>query len=86
MMDRFIVRSTNGLIQWMLDLRTYRLKIHYNTTSPRHVDWNDNEVLTYKGIDIRMGAFCRFVGTLLQQAQKLMKETLLIGYDALAIP
>jgi hypothetical protein len=69
----------------MLDLRTYRLKIHYNTTSPGHVDWNDNKVLMYKGIDIRIGVFRRFVGTLLQQAQKLMKETLLIGYDVPAI-
>ena len=64
MMDRFMVRGTNGPMQWMLDLRTYGLKIHYNTTSPGHVDWNDNEVLTYKGIDIRMDAFRGFVGTL----------------------
>jgi hypothetical protein len=49
----------------MLDLRTYGLKIHYNTTSPRHVDWNDNEVLTYKGIDIGIGTFRGFVRTLL---------------------
>jgi hypothetical protein len=70
----------------MLDLRTYRLKIHYNITSPRHMDWNDNEVLTYKGIDIRMDVFYGFVGTLLQQVQKLIKETLLIGYDVPAIP
>lgn len=86
MMDRFMVRGTNGPMQWMLDLRTYGLKIHYNTTSPGHVDWSDNEVLTYKGIDIRMDAFRGFVGTLLQQAQKLMNETLLMGYEAPAIP
>jgi hypothetical protein len=70
----------------MLDLQTYGLKIYYNTTSPGYVDWNDNKVLTYKGIDIGIGTFCGFVGTLLQQAQKLMKETLLIGYDIPAIP
>lgn len=86
MMDRFMVRSTNGPMQWMLDLRTYGLKIHCNTTSPGHVDWNDNEVLTYKGIDMRMDAFRGLVGTLLQQAQKLMNETLLMGYEARAIP
>jgi len=86
MMDRFMVRGTNGPMQWMLDLRTYGLKIHYNTTSPGHVDWNDNEVLRYKGIDIRMDAFRGFVGTLLQQAQKLMNKTLLMGYEAPAIP
>ena len=28
MMHRFMVRSTNGPMQWMLDLRTYGLKIH----------------------------------------------------------
>jgi len=46
MMDRFMVRGTNGPMQWMLDLRTYGLKIHYNTTSHGHVDWSDNEVLS----------------------------------------
>lgn len=86
MMDRFMVRGTNGPMQWMLDLRTYGLKIHYNTTSPGHVDWNDNEVLTYKGIDIRMDAFRGFVGTLLQQAQELLNRTLLMGYEAPEIP
>jgi superfamily II DNA helicase RecQ len=85
-MDRFMVRGTNGPMQWMLDLRTYGLKIHYNTTSPGHVDWEDNEVLKYRGIHIRMDAFRGFVGTLLQQAQKLMNETLLMGYETPAIP
>lgn len=37
-MNRFMVRGTNGPMQWMLDLRTYGLKIYYNTTSPGHVD------------------------------------------------
>jgi hypothetical protein len=26
----------------MLDLRTYRLKIYYNTTSRGHVEWTDD--------------------------------------------
>lgn len=85
-MDRFMVRGTNGPMQWMLDLRTYGLKIHYNTTSPGHVDWEDNELLKYKSMHIRMDAFRGFVGTLLQQAQKLMNETLLMGYETPAIP
>jgi hypothetical protein len=36
--DQFIVRGSHGLMQWMLDLRTYRLKIHYNTTSRGNVE------------------------------------------------
>jgi hypothetical protein len=32
-------------MQWMLDLRTYGLKIHYNTTSRGHVEWTGDELL-----------------------------------------
>jgi hypothetical protein len=81
-----MVRGTRVPMQWMLDLKTYGLKIHYNTTSPGHVDWNDNEVLRYKGIDIRMDAFRGFIGTSLQQAQKSINETLLMGHEAPGIP
>jgi hypothetical protein len=35
--DQFMIRGSQGLIQWILDLCTYRLKIYYNTTSARHV-------------------------------------------------
>jgi hypothetical protein len=38
-MDQFIVRGSHSLMQWMLDLRTYRLKIYYNTTSCGYVKW-----------------------------------------------
>jgi hypothetical protein len=38
-MDQFIVRGTYSPMQWMLDLRTYGLKIHYNSTARGHVEW-----------------------------------------------
>jgi hypothetical protein len=38
--NEFMVRGTNSPMQWMLDLRTYGLKIHYNSTSQGHVDWD----------------------------------------------
>jgi hypothetical protein len=37
--DQFIVRGTHSLMQWMLDLRMYRLKIYYNSTARGHVEW-----------------------------------------------
>ncbi|KAF2824584.1 hypothetical protein CC86DRAFT_258254, partial [Ophiobolus disseminans] len=43
MMDRFMVRGCHSPMQWMLDLRTYGLKIHYNTTSRGHVEWTGDE-------------------------------------------
>uniref|UniRef100_A0A093W2K6 Uncharacterized protein n=1 Tax=Talaromyces marneffei PM1 TaxID=1077442 RepID=A0A093W2K6_TALMA len=41
MMDRFMVRGSQSPMQWMLDLRTYGLKIHYNTTTEGHVTWQN---------------------------------------------
>jgi hypothetical protein len=38
MMNRFMVRGSHRPMQWIPDLRTYGLKIHYNTTSRGHVD------------------------------------------------
>ena len=31
-MDQFIIRGSHSPMQWMLDLRTYGMKIHYRTT------------------------------------------------------
>jgi hypothetical protein len=45
MMDQFMVRGSHGPRQWMLDLQTYGLKIHYNTTSRGHVEWTGDELL-----------------------------------------
>jgi hypothetical protein len=36
--NKFIVRGNYSLMQWMLNLRAYGLKIHYNTTSRDHVE------------------------------------------------
>jgi len=31
-------------MQWMLDLRTYGLKIHYNTTAEGSIDWVGEQI------------------------------------------
>ncbi|KAF7564171.1 telomere-linked helicase 1, partial [Pyrenophora tritici-repentis] len=46
MMDRFMVRGSHSPMQWMLDLRTYGLKIHYNTTTRGHVEWTNGDEQT----------------------------------------
>jgi hypothetical protein len=51
-MDQFMVRGTHSLMQWMLDLRTYGLKIHYNSTARGHVDWvGQDEIVSSTGIE-----------------------------------
>ena len=39
MTNRFMIRDNHDLMQWMLNLRTYELKIHYNITIESYVDW-----------------------------------------------
>ncbi|KAK3620761.1 hypothetical protein LTR56_020750 [Elasticomyces elasticus] len=45
MVRTFMARGTAGPIQWLLDLRAYGLKIHYNTTAIGHVNWKDKHTL-----------------------------------------
>ena len=37
-MDQFMIRGSHSAMQWMLDLRTYGLRIHYNTTAEGSID------------------------------------------------
>ncbi|KAE8823008.1 hypothetical protein PTNB85_10187 [Pyrenophora teres f. teres] len=57
MMDRFMVRGSYSPMQWMLDLRTYGLKIHYNTTTRGHVEWTNGDELLYKELHFSMAQF-----------------------------
>jgi superfamily II DNA helicase RecQ len=86
MMDRFMVRGTAGPMQWMLDLRTYGLKIHYNTTTAGHVQWNEAQTLTYKGITIHMDAFRGFAHAVVNQTREFLRQRLLLGFEPPPIP
>ncbi len=37
-MNKFMIWETNEVMQWMLNLQTYELKIHYNTTAEESID------------------------------------------------
>jgi hypothetical protein len=79
MMDRFMVRGSHGPMQWMLDLRTYGLKIHYNTTSRGHVEWTGGDKLLYKGLQFNMAQFRSMVHGLATESRRLMMDELLFG-------
>jgi superfamily II DNA helicase RecQ len=79
MMDRFMVRGSHGPMQWMLDLRTYGLKIHYNTTSQGHVEWTGKDELLYKGLQFTMAQFRSMVHGLATESRRLLQEELLFG-------
>jgi hypothetical protein len=77
MMDRFMVRGSHSPMQWMLDLRTYGLKVHYNTTSRGHVEWMGKDELLYKNLHFTMAQFRGIVHGMQAEAKQLLVEELL---------
>jgi superfamily II DNA helicase RecQ len=77
MMDEFMVRGSKGPMQWMLDLRTYGLKIHYNTTSRGHVEWCNGDELLYKDAQFNMAQFRGMVHGLMAETRQIMVDELL---------
>ncbi len=88
MMNRFMVRGSHGPMQWMLDLRTYGLKIHYNTTSEGHIDWVEDQIL-YKSIQFSMGEFRGMIHELVVETRRMLMKDLIFeddGFKPLRIP
>jgi superfamily II DNA helicase RecQ len=86
MMDKFMVRGSHGPMQWMLDLRTYGLKIHYNTTARGHVEWTGGDELLYKGFQFNMAQFRSMVHGLATESRRLLREELMFGNSKAAEP
>jgi hypothetical protein len=86
MMDQFMVRGSYSPMQWMLDLRTYGLKIHYNTTSCGHVEWVGWDELLYKSLQFSMAQFCGMVHGLVMESRRLLMDELLFGNSRTAEP
>jgi hypothetical protein len=83
-MDWFIVRGTHSLMQWMLDLRTYRLKIHYNSTARGHVEWVGQDEMLYKDLQFNMAQFRGMVHGLATESWRLLLDELLYSSSSAA--
>ena len=79
MMDGFMVRGCGSPTQWMLDLRSYGMKIAFNTTSAGHVNWRDGDTLEYKGVKFNMPEFRGMVGKLCQDTKRALFEDLMFA-------
>lgn len=55
MADSFMVRDSRNPMQWILDLRTYGIKIHYNTTTK-------SALLALRKLRDFLGSFSRRTG------------------------
>ena len=58
-------------MQWILDLKTYGLKLHFKTISKGKVKWINNKLL-YKAICFTMPDFHSFVYGLIKDIKYLL--------------
>lgn len=83
MVDTFMVRGTNGPVQWLLDLRTYGMKVFFNTPAEGHIGWKSGDELLYKQIHFTMGDFRGFVhGLVGRMRQQLVEELMFCSETA----
>ncbi|KAJ5863522.1 uncharacterized protein N7529_001349 [Penicillium soppii] len=85
MVSQFMVRGTNSPMQWLLDLRTYGLKIHYNSTATGHVGWMNQDQLLYQHYSFTMGDFRGFTHGLVSSTRQILHEELLFS-QASSVP
>ena len=78
MTSAFMVHGTASPMEWMLDLRRYGLKVHYNTPSDGHISWEGHDQLSYKTMRFTMGAFRGFIHGLTASARQLMVDHVLM--------
>lgn len=71
-----MIRGSHDLMQWMLNLRTYELKIHYNIIIESHVNWIKDEIL-YKQIQFNMFDFRAMIHELMKRIERLLCDDLL---------
>ena len=80
MMNWFIMRDNHSLMQWMLNLRMYKLKIHYNIISEDHIDWVKDQIL-YKSIQFSMSEFRDMIHELMRKTQRMLMKNLIFEDD-----
>jgi hypothetical protein len=73
-------------MQWMLDLRTYRLKIHYNSTARGHVEWVGQDEMLYKDLQFNIAQFRGIVHGLATESRRLLMDELLYSSSSAAKP
>ena len=66
-----MIRESHELMQWMLNLRTYELKIYYNITIKNHIDRIENQIL-YKQMQFNMSNFRNTIHDLMKRTQNLL--------------
>lgn len=77
-MKSFMIRGTNTPFQWILDLRTYAMKVSFSTTQPGHIGWIGQDRLLYKQLSFTTGELRSWVHGLVHTVQDLLSSDLLL--------
>ncbi|KAJ2756187.1 hypothetical protein H4S06_003331, partial [Coemansia sp. BCRC 34490] len=79
MVKHFMVHGSHGLMQTLLDWRTYGMKVSFNTTSSGHIMWHGADELLYKDIHFTMGDFQGFIHGLVGVTWGVLDQLLFCG-------
>ncbi|KAN0066893.1 Protein of unknown function (DUF3505) domain containing protein, partial [Elaphomyces granulatus] len=77
LMDRFMVRGTNGPMQRMVHLRSRCMQLNKQRTSEGRVQWDGDRVL-YGNVGFDMDQLQGMIRGLIQQARRTLTEELLL--------
>ncbi|KAL3707137.1 hypothetical protein TMatcc_005114 [Talaromyces marneffei ATCC 18224] len=79
MRERFLVHGTRSPFAWITRLRTYGKKIQNTTTSLGYIYWSeDQQQLSYKGLEMTIESFRRFIQTEIEKAQHSLEMLFLL--------
>ena len=84
-MDRFMIRGSHSPMQWMLDLRTYGMKIHYRTTVEGTIDWIGDQIV-YRNIQFTMPELRSMIHHLVAETKQILIQQLLFITDSHHVP
>ena len=85
-MNKFMIWGTNRVMQWMLNLWTYELKIHYNTTAEEFIDWVEEQI-SWKGlVQFTMKQLCKMIEKLIQESREVLFYNLMLIKSEAEIP
>ena len=85
-MDQCMIRGTHGAMQWMLDLRTYGLKIHYNTTAEGCIDWVGEQISWKGSVQFTMQELREMVHKLIRESREILFHDLMLVQCEKEIP
>ncbi|KAL8991046.1 MAG: hypothetical protein Q9169_007961 [Polycauliona sp. 2 TL-2023] len=80
MVDKCMIRGSQGAMQWILDRRAYGMKIHYTSTAPGNIDWVGDQI-RYKHIEFSMHQLRSMVHGLVFETYRALEKILYLSED-----